>query len=579
MRPLTTLRFSPIVLLTYIVLFMIPEVVQLNTSRWWDPIVATIFNLALYATVAWALCLIANMGGKRGRCVVHIIFHTLLAAYVVSSLFLTLCFHRHWDAYTIQFVYETNWREAKEFLLTYLFSWSVGASLLLVVVLFTAEVMLSRRGRQLSLVPKARWARTLWGAWLLLMLGHAYFFSFNADENFDRTARCFSPIKRNAFWNLWQSCLKYGEFRAEFERCATVQQQYNEHPQCAETEADLVFIIGESFSRHMSNLYDGAYNTNPLLMQRLRTDKGRLFVFTNAIATDNGTTQNFKYFMSTTSVDQKGVAWCDSPLFPTILRRCGYNVTFYSNQFAPNDNLGQWDASMGFVNHPGIEPYLFNHRNTQKYDYDLPLITDYAQHRAALERPQRNLTIFHLYGQHVGFAMRFPPAFARFKAGDVSKRYAMRPTSKSQLDQAQRQDVADYLNATAYNDVVVDSIIRLFERRNALIVYFSDHGEEVHNFRRQAGRTDLSTDTPEAFRCQLDVPLLIYMTPQYLKLHPQQAQRVASALHRKFTTDNLPHLLFDLLGVHSRYFDPSRSIINEHYVEPHKSLLQNGREY
>lgn len=101
MRPLTTLRFSPIVLLTYIVLFMIPEVVQFNTSRWWDPIVATIFNLALYTTVAWALCLIANMGGKRGRCVVHIIFHTLLAAYVVSSLFLTLCFHRHWDAYTI----------------------------------------------------------------------------------------------------------------------------------------------------------------------------------------------------------------------------------------------------------------------------------------------------------------------------------------------------------------------------------------------------------------------------------------------------------------------------------------------
>lgn len=53
MRPLTTLRFSPIVLLTYIVLFMIPEVVQFNTSRWWDPIVATIFNLALYTTVAW----------------------------------------------------------------------------------------------------------------------------------------------------------------------------------------------------------------------------------------------------------------------------------------------------------------------------------------------------------------------------------------------------------------------------------------------------------------------------------------------------------------------------------------------
>lgn len=223
MKPLTTLRFSPIILLTYVVLFMIPEVVQFNTSRWWDPIVATTFNLALYTTAAWVLCLIASVGGKKWWRVVHFIFHTSLAAYAVSSLFLTLCFHRHWDAYTIQFVYETNWRETKEFLLTYLCSWSVGASLLLVVILFTVEVVLSRRVHQYPLVPKAKLPRILLSAWLLLTLGHVYFFSFDADENYARTARCSSPIKRNAFWNLWQSCLMYGEFRTEFERCAAVQ--------------------------------------------------------------------------------------------------------------------------------------------------------------------------------------------------------------------------------------------------------------------------------------------------------------------------------------------------------------------
>lgn len=579
MKRLTTLRFSPIILLAYVVLLMVPEVLQFNLLRWWDPVVATAFNLLIYTTVAWVLCFIASVGGQRWSRVVHITFHTLLTAYAVSSLFLTLRFNRHWDAYTLQFVYETTWREANEFFHAYVLSWPTVALLLFVIIFFAAEVVISKRVRQLPLIPLVGWVRVLLGMWLLFVLGHVYFFSLNADENFARTARCYSPIKRNAFWNLWQSCLKYGEFRAEFERCAIVQQQYSEHPQCVEAEADVVFIIGESFSRHMSNLYDGAYNTNPLLRQRQHATKGRLFVFTNTIATDNGTTQNFKYFMSTASVDQQGVAWCDRPLFPTILRRCGYNVIFYSNQFAPNDNLGQWDASMGFVNHPDIEPILFNHRNTQKYDYDLPLITDYAQHRVALECPHRNFCIFHLYGQHVGFDMRFPPAFARFKANDVSSHYAMHPDSRLQLDQAQRQDVADYLNATAYNDVVVDSIIRLFDQRNALIVYFSDHGEEVHNFRRQAGRTDLSTDTPEALRCQLDVPLLVYMTPQYLRFHPEQAQRVAAAVQRRFTTDNLPHLLFDLLGVRSQYFDPTRSVINEHYIEPHKCQLQNGREY
>ena len=33
------------------------------------------------------------------------------------------------------------------------------------------------------------------------------------------------------------------------------------------------------------------------------------------------------------------------------------------------------------------------------------------------------------------------------------------------------------------------SIIRIFDHRNAVVIYFSDHGEEVHNFREQTCRT------------------------------------------------------------------------------------------
>ena len=49
--------------------------------------------------------------------------------------------------------------------------------------------------------------------------------------------------------------------------------------------------------------------------------------------------------------------------------------------------------------------------------------------------------------------------------------------------------MAHYLNAIRYNDLVVDRIIRLFDHRNAVVIYFSDHGEEVHNFREQTCRT------------------------------------------------------------------------------------------
>lgn len=234
---------------------------------------------------------------------------------------------------------------------------------------------------------------------------------------------------------------------------------------------------------------------------------------------------------------------------------------------------------MGFVNHPGIEPYIFDHRNNQKFAYDLELVNDFARQRQTLERPNRNFCIFHLFGQHTYCRDRYPEGFSRFKAEDVEKHYAMRPDSKETLNKAQREEVAAYLNATAYNDMVVDSIIRLFDHRNAIVIYLSDHGEEVHNFRRQYSRTDLATDVAEALPCQLDIPLLVYLTPRYRALHPDVCRRLAAATDRRFMSDDLPQMIFDILGVSSRYFKPQRSVIYDHYQAPRHRILQNGRRY
>ena len=581
------LRFSVPLMLSYVIMLMAPEMVQLNTLRWWDPLVAVGSNVVLYAALAWMVCLAAALAGRWGRAV-HVVAHVAVAAYAVSTLFIALLFHRHWDAFTMQFVHETSWREAGEFAATYIVSWRAAAVMAVAALYFVAEWWACRHMARRRLVPRRWVARGVLAVAIAVTVGSAVFFGLDAERNYDLAARLHSPIKRNALWNMWQSCLQYGEFRAEFARCASVQRAYRERAWCGERDADVVFIIGESFCRHMSNLYDGRYNTNGLLLGRQRRGReaalrgdstvGRLYVFADAVATDNGTTQNFKYFMSTASVGQRGVAWCDRPLFPAVLRRCGYNVVFYSNQFAPNDNLGQWDASMGFVNHPGIEPYIFSHRNERKYAYDMDLVADYAAHRRQLEAGGRNMCIFHLYGQHVNFAERYPRTFGRFTASDVSDRYQM-GHSAARLDAAQRADVATYLNATAYNDMVVDSIMRMFDSRNAVVVYFSDHGEEVHNFRRQYGRTDLASDCREAMRCQLDVPLMVYLTPRYLRLHPGVDRRMAAATGRRVSTDNLPHLLFDMLGVRSACYDATRSVINARYREPKRILLQNGRTY
>lgn len=573
-RYIYNLRSNVALGIAYVAMLMLVEMMQLNTLRWWDPLVATAFNLVFYCSMVWLLMFFAAIIGGRASKVVHAMAHIVTGIYAISSLFLMVFFHRHWDAFSMQFLHETNGTEASEFVKAYIFSWKSLAIAIASALFFLGEWWMYRHIGSTRLVPKHNFARWTLAVIVVLSAGNVFFFSTDSDRNYELTAHFKTPIKRNAIWTLWQSVLQYDEFRDEFEKCATTMSSYTEHPSCREQDADLVIIIGESFCKHMSNLYDGKYNTNPLLLRRLRD--GGLYLFKDVIASDNGTTQNFKYFMSTTSVNEKA-KWCDKPLFPAILRKCGYRSIYYSNQFVANDNLGQWDASMGFINHPGIEPYIIDWHNTQKFSYDLQLVDDYAKHRHEAEVKNRNLYIFHLYGQHSMSAQRYPHNMQPFSMQDVSNTYAV--GNGKPLSDTQRQDIADYLNATAYNDLVVDSIIRLFDNRNAIIVYFSDHGEEIHYFRQQCGRTDLAKDVPMALRVQLDVPFMVYATPLYRKLHPETCRSLARATSQRFMTDDLPHLLFDLLGVRSKFFCPQRSPINKKYVAPLHRRLQNGRLY
>ena len=73
-------------------------------------------------------------------------------------------------------------------------------------------------------------------------------------------------------------------------------------------------------------------------------------------------------------------------------------------------------------------------------------------------------------GQHYTYEIRYPSEFKRFSASNYS----------GDLTDAEREIVAHYDNATLYNDYVVDNVIKQFEDKNCILVYFSDHGEEIY---------------------------------------------------------------------------------------------------
>lgn len=565
-----TVRINPLVVCFYTIVMLLPEVWLQHSHPWWRLPVGILTNLGLYAVLAWmlttAFSFIGEKTGRRMEVLLHTVFHCFALGWTLLQAFLMYYFSRRLDAFVVQMIRETTLRESSEFVQTYLLRPSVliiAVCLILFVMLYVA---LARRVRRVPALPtSSMWLSCALSLWAVV-LAHAYFFVGSAEECYSKAAGM--PVKSNAFFVLRQSLLQMRDYDEENAHCARTLAALTVDSRCSTDDPDIILIIGESFNKYHSSLYGYPLPTSP----RLSTlkDNGELIVFHNVISPSNSTTNSFKYFLSLACIDDS-CEWYEKPLLPAIMKRNGWNVVFYSNQFCKEEELSQWDASMGFINAPSIEPLMFCERNHRTFDYDLQLLDDYIQHRDRIEKEHNNFVLFHLYGQHVNASQRFPEAEAFFHSSDIER---------EDLTDQQRQEVADYDNATRYDDRVVENIISMYADKNAVVIFLSDHGEETFDFRNQHGRTDLNTDTVcGAYHCQLDIPFFIYLSSIYRKKHEEAFQQICQSTERPFTTDYLPFLILDLLNDKSKWADETKSLVNPAYIVPHRRPVYGTSHY
>ena len=165
---------------------------------------------------------------------------------------------------------------------------------------------------------------------------------------------------------------------------------------------------------------------------------------------------------------------------------------------------------------------------------------------------------------------RFPPEQAHFRPEDYDR---------PDLDGVQRQIVADYDNATRYNDAVLARILRYFRRRDAVVIYFADHGEEVYDDGvNRYGRIHSDTPLPAVIRHEYEVPFMIWGSPTFRQRHPAEAARIRAARHRPFSHDDLPHLMLGLAGIATSHYDRTRDPLSDDFV-PHKRWLRGRKIY
>ena len=254
--------------------------------------------------------------------------------------------------------------------------------------------------------------------------------------------------------------------------------------------------------------------------------------------------------------------WYDYPYFPAIFKKAGYDVWFWDNQY-------KWDpdAAWAFT----LNSILFNERiqqlsytaiNENGAPYDGGLISDFKNNTKG-RLGNRNLIIFHLGGQHFLATTQYPhePQYQVFTAKDV--------TSKAPyLNEESRERIAEYANATRYNDAVIRQIMDLVKNQNALLVYFPDHGEEVYDYRDFYGRKLLATDqiTPDLIKYQIEIPFIVWCSDKWKESHETEWQAMGQTIDREFSTDNLCHLLFRLAGIKTKIYMPERDLFSPEFV-------------
>lgn len=546
----------------------------------------------------YAVCLILTCIPKKVRRWVRWVLAVVLYAIALVDMFCYVRFESTLTPTMLMLAQETDSRETSEFLHSYvgwnLFTTKVGWVVLIFVMHVATSILLSRcevRATRCENSYKVRGTKyvagvvtvvlLVWGiteTWgnkssMFRLFSHDTIGQVEHELTRRDAANLYLPVYRLAF-SVYANHLAGLQIKQLF--CAREQINIDS---CTWRTPTIVLIIGESYNKYHSQLYGYDKPTTP--RQQERAQDSSLVVFDDVVACWNLTSFAFKNFLSLHAMGDEG-DWCDAPLFPEVFRKAGYRVTFLTNQFMSKASEKVYDFSGGvFLNNPELNARMFDERNKQLFKYDegllnvpldLPLATkgtqDSTMHNTQL---MAQLTIFHLMGQHVDYVARFPKERRKFTTANYDR---------PDLNREQLTCLADYDNATLYNDSVVDAIIRRYEQEDAVVIYMPDHGEECFTPPvKYHGRLHSVKIDRRLAREEFEIPFWIWCSPLNRKLHPDTYAAVKAARHRPFMTDNLPHMLLWLAGIHTNAYRKDYDLLSPEYNSKRPRMLKNQVDF
>lgn len=328
-----------------------------------------------------------------------------------------------------------------------------------------------------------------------------------------------------------------------------------------------VLVIGESQNRDFMGLYNGLFATNPRLAQAL--DAEQSVILTNAYSAQTDTLPSLAYALSNQVVrptqspsfapsmapsmaSSVAPSWTqivssDFISLGTVLKAAQIHSVYLSNQ-NPRGLLG---TDLTLLAASFDQTQYLNDAQWRLPQPDEVLIPAFKQVLAALDPAANNVVVVHLMGNQNPYSDRYGADWAQYQA----QQWTVGQVGSLVPDEA--ATLSSYLNATAYNDMVLAQLLEVARAHSSFmgLLYFSDHGADV-----TAGHNSAAFSYGMA-----RIPLFFAGSPRYAERYPEKLAALRRNRTQLWLNDCSYDLLLDLMAVESAAYRPESSLASAQF--------------
>ncbi|MBD8388054.1 sulfatase-like hydrolase/transferase [Dysgonomonas sp. BGC7] len=484
-----------------------------------DKIAVFIVCGLLFASI-WILSLFISSKSEK------IIYSVLLTLSIIpGSIYLAYLLFAHvlLEQNSVTSLFETNPEESREFVAHYLSVWVIAGVLIYAAI--PIVMICSMKSFKRLKIKNHR---------ALFILSIAIILSIVS----------FNRLSRSVYFiNIYKTFISY-KIRTTHEKSAIRERQqidYTVNSQQDSVPRTIVVVIGESLNKHHMGLYGYQRQTTPLLS----TYKDSITVYKDVVSPQVHTIPVMRSLLSMLEREHSDY-FTEKPSLYELFNRAGYETYLISNQEFSEECKSSYDILLTLAKKKyNVAVYK------QHDDIVLPVLDKIL----AENNKENRLILIHLIGNHMAYEFRYPKEYIKF-----SHKKDNLVSSKPFRDEKAKKTIDKYDNSVLYNDYVINNIILSLKKlkgQDAAMIYFSDHAEELYDYREFAGHA-----YEKASPTMCEIPFMVWLSPSYLN----KRSDLIFDEERPYSTQDFIYSLSDLAGINYIDYNDSRSLFSKQFT-------------